>query len=261
MFKAPLDLSVIIVSYKALDMTISCIDSVYQNLTNKISFEVICFDNHSEDGTAEVIRKKFPQVVLIENKENIGFARANNRCFEITQGKNVLLLNNDAYLKDDSLLRMLEFLRSSDDIAVVGGKLIYPDKTLQISYGYFPTFLFNNFFMRTLLKKIRTVFPVKKPVKVDWVSGAYFLIKKEVLDDVGFFDERFWMYYEEIDLCARIRHAGYKIYYYPESVVVHEENSDFSSQKKELRKKFRKIFYEKYYGRFMANFISLFDVK
>lgn len=242
-------------------MTLKCLDSVYQNLTNKISFEVICFDNNSEDETAKAIKEKFPQVILIENKENIGFARANNRCFEIARGGNILLLNNDAYLQDDSLLKMVRFLRSGTDVGCVGGKLIYPNGNLQISYGYFPTFLFNNFFIRALLKKIKLVFPGRRPVKTDWISGAYFLIKKEVLDDVGFFDERFWMYYEEIDLCMRIRHAGYKIYYYPESVVVHEENKDFSDRKKELRKEYRKLFYKKYYGSFMANFISLFDVK
>ena len=184
--------SIIIINYNTCELTTKCIESIYQHLKNKVGYEIICFDNNSSDNSVEAIESRYPKVALIKNKENIGFGRANNYCFKLAKGKNILLLNTDSYLIDDSIIRMMEFLRSRRDIAVVGGALIYPEGGMQINFGKFPTFIFNNYYSRFIHKIAFKLWSLKNPLEVDYISGAYFLIKKEILDEVGYFDERFW---------------------------------------------------------------------
>lgn len=254
-------ISIIIINYNTCDLTLKCIGSIYNHIGREIKYEIVCFDNNSSDGSGDSIASNFPSVKLIRNQENIGFGRANNYCFGIAKGEYILLLNSDTYLIDDSLIRMLGYLRLHNDIAGLGGRLIYPNGEIQINYGKFPTFVFSNYYSRWITKLVMKIINPQAPFKVDYISGAYFLIRKNILQKVGNFDERFWLYYEEIDLCRRMKLKGYRLFYYPMSTIVHLERRSFTEKQINLKHKYRDIFYKKHYGKLMARFISIFNVK
>jgi GT2 family glycosyltransferase len=217
-----MDLSIIIVSFNTKDLLKRCLESL------PLSSEIIIVDNGSIDGAVEMLKKiKEPKIKIIENKENLGFAKAVNQGLKKAKGEYLLLLNSDVFAKKEAFNKLVAFAKDQPQAGVIGGRLLNPDGSPQGSCFYLPTvlrimreFWFNGH--STLNKYI----PLSdKPVEVEAVIGAVFLIPRKVLNKVGFLDERYFMYFEDLDYCRRVREAGFKVYYLPEAEFIHEHGA------------------------------------
>lgn len=215
-----LTVSIVIVNWNTKEFLKDCLFSI----PPEIPHEVIVVDNASSDGSGDFIEKNFPDVRLIKNAANKGFAGACNQGADIARGKYLFFLNPDTILEKDSLGRLLEFVENRSWIGAVGPRLIGRDGRVQNSVRRFPTI--RGIVLRKILpfgRKERLVYrlPDSIPSSVDQVSGAAFLIKKDLWKDVGGMDERFFMFYEEVDLCRRLKDLGYNIYYLPTARIIH----------------------------------------
>jgi GT2 family glycosyltransferase len=245
-----MDLSIIIVNYNTSHLLRKCLASLYQDEDESLQFEVFVVDNGSKDGTLSEIEREYPQVNYIKNRENLGFSRANNQAIARARGKNILLLNSDTEVLPGSLGKMVKFSTAHPEIGVIGSKLLNKNGSLQYSFGKFPTTFTT--ILRLLLppsKRKYILHGYGKAHEVDWVSGASFMIKKEVVEEVGPLDEDYFMYYEETDWCYRIKKMGWKVFYFPSAQVVHN-NKNKKREKKVLRQIRRShlLFYKKNYS-------------
>ncbi|MEJ2348070.1 MAG: glycosyltransferase family 2 protein [Patescibacteria group bacterium] len=220
-----MELSIIIISYNTKDLTRQCIESII-NEGSKIDLEIIVVDNDSKDGSVEELKelwKKYKNLKLIENKENVGFSKANNQGIKTASGRYILLLNSDTKVKRYVFKKLLSFAEKTDDAGVVSPKLLNGDGTLQPSCFYFPTIrnAIREYWLgqKGLFEKY--VPKVKKPVVVEAVVGAAFLITPKALNSVGLLDERYFMFFEDLDYCKRVQEKGLKVYYYPGASIVH----------------------------------------
>jgi len=255
------DLCVIIVNWNVRDLLEACLTSVYR-LTQGIRFEVCVVDNNSSDGSADMVRREFPQVRLITNRENAGFARANNEGLKARPGRYALFLNPDCELIDNAPGEMVAFMDAHREAAGLGCKLIFPEGTPQDSCRHFPslfTDLMENIYLDACFPRSAFFNRIKmgqwghdrlRPVDVAY--GACLLVRGSVLEVVGSFDERFYLYYDEIDLCYRIKKAGGAIYFNPAIAVIHRANQSsrqiqIPSDRWKIRSKL--LFFEKRYGR------------
>lgn len=219
--------SVVLVSYNTrhlLDEMFRCLAAAAQ----AVQLQVIAIDNASRDGSADHIAAHHPEVLLIRNAVNVGFGRANNQALPHVRGEFVLLLNTDAFLEPGALDRTVDFLRRHPDVGVLGARLVGRDGALQPSCRYFPT-VWNEFFWAVGLLRF---FPWVKPVddmawdhrsarECDWVPGCFYLMPRRCVDQVGLFDPRFFVYYEEVDHCRAVKAAGWKVMFTPDTTVVH----------------------------------------
>ena len=184
-------------------------------------------DNSSTDDSPRMVRDKFPQVHLVENRENVGFARANNQAMQRCTGKYILLLNPDTLIASGALQALVDFLDKHPEAGAAGTRILNPDGSLQVSSHPRPTLsreLWRLFYLDRLSPYAE--YPVNKwetnqPQDVDVLMGACLLLRKEVLDQVGFLDEDYFMYSEEVDLCYRIQRAGWRLFWVPRAEVVH----------------------------------------
>ncbi len=257
-------MSIIIVNWNAGHLLKDCLESIYRNI-KKINCEIFVVDNASTDGSLEMVRKEFPQVKLVENKSNLGFAKANNQAISKSGGMYILLLNPDTIVQKHAFQNMLEFMNTHPEAGVVGSKVLYADGSLQLSCGHFPS-LQTEFFHSTLLEEIFSKSPFignfrmsnwdhNSVREVDWVSGSCLLVRKAVITDIGLLDEAIFMYAEDIDWCYRIRNAAWKIYYLPQSKIIHLESQIASTNlSNKLRNGYRGLYYffDKYYGKKVA---------
>jgi len=236
------DLSICVVSWNTKDLLAQCLASVYAN-TQDITFEVFVVDNASGDGSAQMVRERFPQVRLIENSENVGFAKANNQAIRESAGRCVLLLNSDTVVQPDALTQMIIFMDAHPDAGIVGGKLLDPDRSFQASYGDFPTFVSELLNITGLAKWLYgRYYPSHPPEEscearaVDWVGGACLMARRTAIEQVGLPDEGYFMYSEEVDWCYRFHQAGWKIYFLPDAQIVHlgGQSSRLADEKKLL---------------------------
>jgi len=221
------DLTVIVVNYNTRHLFDECFSCLNQASSN-LSVQGLVVDNASTDGSQAFLRAKPSFATAVFNDLNVGFGRANNQAVPLVQGRYALLLNTDAFVAPNTLTKTLAWMDSHPDCGVLGVKLTDRAGALQPSCRYFPT-PFNSFLARTGLQRL---FPWVQPVdnmtwdhaavrECDWVPGCYYLIRREVLDQVGLFDPRYFMYYEEVDHCRRVKAAGWKVVYYPDTSVVH----------------------------------------
>ncbi|MBI5360612.1 MAG: glycosyltransferase family 2 protein [Planctomycetes bacterium] len=230
-----MDISIIIVNYNTRDFIEKCLLSIYSR-RHKASFEVFVVDNASNDGSVEMVRDKFPSVNLTANPQNTGFGAANNIAMKKSSGEYILLLNSDAELTDYALDNCVDFMRNHPACGIMGGKLLYPDGTTQVSVCPFPS-LYIAFTQHLLLVRLfpnsRIFAPhrnalsksdYEKEQKVDWVSGAFMAVNRKCLEQTGLFDEKFFLYYEETDLCLRCHNAGWEIWYSPSAAAIHYAN-------------------------------------
>lgn len=230
-----MDLSVIILSFNTKDITKRCLEHLKEakdfcekKLKNKM--EVIVIDNGSEDGSANMIKEDFPWVKLKALKENTGFSKGSNIGMKQAKNPYILLLNSDVYLEIDNLYKALAYFRVNLNCDALGAKLTYADGRLQHSAGDLPnplniiTWIFG---LSGYHKKNNSFF--RKAHQVGWIMGAFFLLKREVLEKVGGFDEKLFMYLEEVEWCKRISDGGFKIWYVPmiETVHLHGASSNF----------------------------------
>lgn len=228
-------LSIIIVSFNTKDLTIGCLRSIQKEAKN-ISFEVIVIDNNSTDGSADALKEIKKEdywnkrLVLIFNKTNTGYAKANNQGIKKGRGEYFLLLNSDTVVHKDALQNLLSFADKTSDAGVIGSKLLNIDGTLQSSCFHFPTI--SNaikeywFGQKGLFEKYAPT--EKKSTMVDAVVGAVFLITPRARKEVGILDERYWAYFEDIDYCRQTWRKGLKVYYLPTSIVTHYHGASFA---------------------------------
>ena len=226
------DLSVSIVSYRTPAMLRQCLESISAERTG-LTIEVAVVDNASGDGSAEMVAEQFPWVRLIRNQRNRGFAAAHNQALRRASGRYWLVLNSDAAPLPGALRTLVDFLDVHPGMAVVGPRLRYPDGTVQPSRRRFPT-LATLFLESTQLQRFSPSNPVLRryyiadrsddePQDVDWLVGACLCVRAAAGQQVGLFDERFFMYSEELDWCRRFRAAGWRVVYVPAAEVIHFE--------------------------------------
>jgi hypothetical protein len=225
-----LDASVVIVSFNTRDLLRECIRTL-QREAGGVKHETIVVDNASRDGSADMVATEFPEVRLIRSEINLGFAAANNLAFEIARGRYIVLLNSDAFLRPGALPLSIEHMDTNPQVGLAGGRLVGRDGSWQPSARMFPSPLNNLLMMSGLAAKYpksrlmgrmdRSWADPLQPASVDWVPGAYSIIRRSVLDQIGFFDERFFLYFEEVDLCRRVKAAKSEIWYWPDIVVQH----------------------------------------
>ena len=212
-------ISIIIVNHNGLPFTQKCIESLYQFTTSRL-FEIIVVDNNSRDGSVEAIKTQYPKVKVIALQQNIGFGKANNVGASVSIGEYLFFVNNDTIFKEDIILHLGQFLQENHTCGAVGPLLLNSDGSYQHSYGKFPS-LINE--LRT--KRDATVFKDipknRSPKQVDWVSFAAVMIRRSAFEKINGFDDRYFMYFEDADLCFRLQNAGFQIYYCAEYSLIH----------------------------------------
>ncbi len=219
-------LSLIIVNWNTREILLKCLSAVYEHPFS-VDLEVWVVDNASADDSAAAVRQRYPQVKLIECSENIGFARGNNLALERARGEYVLLLNTDALVGPGAIAQLFEFLKTHPAAAAAGPYLLNPDQTLQESCYPFPSlsrefwrmFHLDNLFPYGRYDMSR--WDPTQPRSVDCIQGACLMLRREALNQVGLFDPHFFMYTEEIDLCYRLKKAGWDLYWVPAARVIH----------------------------------------
>lgn len=221
------DVTVIIVNYNTKELLRPCIDALRQGAGGH-RLQIVIVDNDSRDGSADLLRAEYAECELLFNTSNVGFGRANNQAAARSRGRYVLLLNTDAFVARDTLDRTVRYLDEHPACALLGARLVGRDGDLQPSCRYFPT-PWNEFLVRVGLARF---FPSTRlvddmtwdhatPRECDWVPGCYYLVRRQVVDQVGLFDPRFFLYYEEVDHCRAVKAAGWKVVFFPDATVVH----------------------------------------
>ncbi len=274
-----IDLSVIIVNWNTRDMLAECINSIEQT-TPELSLEIIVVDNASSDGSQAMLREKYPQVRLIANQDNVGFAKANNQAMRVAEGRYFLLWNSDAFVppfplkegvpingqKSDAIQTLFRLAEAQPKAGMVGAQLRNADGTFQASHTYFPH-LWQEFLILTGLGRWwhGRWYPScgaedeKGAQIVDYVEGACMLVRRETFQEVGGLDEGFFMYAEEVDWCFAMKQKGWQVWYQPESKVTHLGGG--SSIGRRTRReadlyRSRVRFFRKHYGNFQAELLK-----
>lgn len=271
MLKTPI-ISIIIVSYNTKELTLSCLSSVFTGKKPEEVYEVIVVDNASTDDTVSFIQKNYPQVKVIRNTKNIGFAAANNIGIRIAKAPYILLLNSDAQVQKNTIKGMLQYIRLNSDIGVITCKLVLPNGMIDPAcHRGFPTPWASMCYFLGLEK----MFPKSKLFsgyhlgcrdlttihEIDCPSGAFFLTKKEVIEKVGLLDEDYFMYGEDIDWSFRIKNAGYKIIYNPNEQALHlKKQSGRSHMNNSLRKKTLGYFFDTMLLFYQKHYISRYPL-
>jgi len=224
------DVSIIIVSFNTRDLLRQCLNSVIEEASSLRS-EIIVVENASTDGSAEMVEREFAEVQLIRSEVNLGFGNANNVALEQASGRYFVLLNSDAFLAPGALALALRHMDAHPDCALGGALLVSRDGTWQPSARTFHSVLGDAIVLTGLSGKFpksrlfgrfdRTWADANLATTVDWVPGAFSIIRPDALRKVGRFDPAFFLYYEEVDLCLRLKRAGYKVWYWPDVVVTH----------------------------------------
>ncbi len=244
-----LNLTVIILSFNTKDVTSRCLSKLKaakeyceKRLKNKI--QVVVLDNGSSDNSAQMIKSDFPWVKLIVSKENLGFSKGNNLALKQVKNPFILLLNSDVYMEEESLYKAIAYFRVNLNSDVLGARLNYATGSLQPSAGNLPNpgnliFWILGLSLIPVINKLVSSFHPRdkkyfsKAHPVGWIMGAFFMLKKEVLEKTGGFDEKFFMHMEEIEWCKRIKDKGFEIWYVPQVSVIHlhgaSTNFDLSS--------------------------------
>src|SRR3989344_2960386 len=268
-----MDLSIIIVSYNAADFLKECIESIKKN-TKKLNYEIIVIDNTSSDNSVEMVMKEFPQVSVIESRENLGFSKANNLGTEKSKGRYVLFLNPDTVVYEDSLLNMVKFMDEHTKAGAATCKLVMPNGKLDdAAHRGFPN-PWNSFSYFSGLSK---VFPksklfggynlgfldISKTHEIDACAGAFMMVRRQAGEKIGWWDEDYFFYGEDLEFCFRLKGEGWKIYFVPSISVLHYKGvsggikkvskeittANLETKKRSTNWRFSamKIFYRKHY--------------
>ncbi len=227
---AQYDASIVIVSFNTREILRECLQSVLLEAEG-LNAEIIVVDNNSRDGSDEMVEREFPQVRLIRADTNLGFGSANNLALEQAHGRYFVLLNSDAFLRPGALAIAIRHMDENPDCGLAGGRQTGRNGSLQPSTRSFPTILDEVIVLTGLAARYpksrffgrfdRTWADPNEPTEVDWVPGAFCIIRPAALATTGLFNPIFFLYCEEVDLCLRIKRAGYKIWYWPDIFIVH----------------------------------------
>jgi len=224
----PIALSIIIVNYKTAELTLDLIQSIYDHAPD-VTYEILVMDNGSDEYIEEDLRNRFPAVRFFETGRNVGFAKANNLGIHNSHGSYVLLLNSDTRIFDETLQSMMDYLQIHPNVGVLGPRQIGDDGKYVPSCGNFPTLISE--MLRKIIHerlsmddyRLREGIDDKyaNSTNVDWVSGSCLVVRRKALADVGLLDERFFMYFEDIDFCKRIKDKGWQVQYFPDETILH----------------------------------------
>jgi len=268
MMNRSVEISVIIVSWNQKDLLRACLRSLYSS-SGSAAIEVIVVDNASSDGSATMVEIEFPQALVIRAGENLGFGRATNLGASRARGKYLLLLNSDTEVCEDTCSKMADFMTEHPDVGIVGCRLVDPvGRAWQRSYGNFPTWraeLCEALFLSSIFPRsrifegthIRSESAIVRAC--DWVSGAAMMIRRSAWDAVRGFDEAFFMYYEDVDLCWRVRAAGFTVVFFPFAHVIHHQGASVGKGSAGLLfdLESQRIFCRKHYSRVHCLLIQL----
>lgn len=225
-----MDISLAIVNYNSYKMLFECIHSIYR-FADKCTFEIIIVDNASSDNSVELLEQQFPQAQLIVNKDNLGFAKAVNQAFKVSSGEYFFLLNPDTRLISNIFPGMIEFFHRHPKTGILAPRIIFPDGSLHASTRRFITFLgaimdvfqIHFYFPNNIIanKFNYNHWKHDKTRVVEWVTGAALMTKSEIFETCGMLDERFFMYFEDMDYCESIKKNGLKTYFCPDFALIH----------------------------------------
>lgn len=273
------DISVVLLNYNTRDLTRTCLTTLLASNIHSYTMEIILCDNGSSDATIDMVQKEFPFVVLIDNKKNLGFAAGNNPGIRVAKGRYILLLNTDTEVPRETIATMIRFMDDDRDIGASTCKLLLPDGKMDPAcHRGFPT----PWVACTYLSKLERLFPHTKLFgeyhqgykdvstihDVDCISGAFFLVRHEVVKQVGLLDEDYFMYGEDIDWAYRIRQSGRRIMFNPTVTILHKKKQ--SGRANILRSRrvtteiyfhrynwlFYKKHFEKKYGKILSFFVN-----
>ncbi|HEY8708371.1 MAG TPA: glycosyltransferase family 2 protein [Burkholderiaceae bacterium] len=262
---APLavDVSVVVVNYNTAHL-LPEMWAALERARGGLNLQTIIIDNASRDDSVALLRRDFPDVQLIVNTTNVGFGRANNQALPFIAGRYVLLLNTDAFVAPDTLGKTVAYMDAHADCGILGVRLVGRDGTLQPSCRFFPT-PWNVFLQRTGLKRF---FPAERMVddmawdhastrECDWVPGCYYLVRRELIEQLGLFDPRFFLYSEEVDHCRVAKNAGWKVVFFADTSVIHlggesaKSDSDLTASGKQiaaLQVESELLYFRKHFG-------------
>jgi GT2 family glycosyltransferase len=225
-----LDLSIILVNWNGRELLARALEAVYATVL-QANYEVIVVDNASTDGSVELVRERFPQTILVVNEQNVGFGKANNQAAAMASGRYLLLLNTDCFVHEGTVDQLVHFLDQHTQAGAVGPRLRYEDGSLQRSAMSFPTLLTELWTVLGLAQRfpksplfgryLMTHWDLDSIRQVDALMGACLLIRSSIVQELGLFDEQFFMYSEEVDLCYRLHQAGWQCFFLPTVEATH----------------------------------------
>jgi N-acetylglucosaminyl-diphospho-decaprenol L-rhamnosyltransferase len=260
------EISIIILNWNTRDLLAKCLDSLEQH-KGDLQLEIIVVDNASSDGSQAMLREKYPQVQLIANGQNVGFAKGNNQAMEVARGNYFLLWNSDAFATPGALQALLHLAEKEPKAAITGAQLRNADNSFQASFTPFPNqgreFLILTGLGRALFSP---VYPSlgpeeeKGPQVVDYVEGACLLVRREAYQEVGGLDEGYFMYAEEVDWCYTMVKHGWQVWYQPEAKVIHLGGASSTGRRTHREAdlyRSRVRFFRKHYGSRSAQLLKL----
>lgn len=253
-----IDVSIIIVNYNTCKLTLQCIQSVYDK-TEGLEFEVILVDNNSSDNTIKCVRNKYSDVVIIENATNLGFGKANNIGYKYSKGDYIFLLNSDTVLVNNAVFELYSFMRNNSNIAIAGGRLENRQGEMVHSYSVvLPSLksewegLLRSNWENKLQKKLDLEVERNSYGQIGYITGADMMLRRSLIEEVGMFDEDFFMYFEETEMTSRYDRKGLHSYYLPSARIIHlaGQSSSFKEKKQRMILESRKLYYVKTYSLF-----------
>lgn len=252
------DMSIVLVCWNNKAYLDPCLKSLDEGGL-KSSFDVVVVDNGSTDGSQEMLAEKYPDVNLIQNNENVGLGKASNQGIEATNGRYVLLLNNDTLVNGNALDMLVEFLDAHPEAGAVGGKLLNPDGSFQSGYAPFSTLLEEFLIVTHIGEMLWPGYPShgdSNEIKsTGWLSSACLLVRRSALDQVGLLDENYFIYGDEADLQYRLNKAGWQVYFLPTSEIIHFGGRSMDRWKRrKMVYRGKMMFYKKNYG-FLSTFL------
>ena len=258
-----MDLSIVIVNWNTKKLLLDCLASIYGTIKG-ISFDIFVVDNASSDGSVAAVRTAYPDVKLIENEKNLGFAAANNKALRQMNGKYALLLNTDTVLTDGAIEKIHDYMVTHNDVAMACGQLLNEDGSKQNSVANFPSILsllVNETLLRIIFPK---KFPSKRqeyksPIEVDSCIGACLMVRKKAMDEVGLLDERYFFFLEETDWALAMRKAGWKSCFVPDAKIFHLQGQS-AGDNVNARIMFYRSRYAYFRKWFPGNFLILFSI-
>ena len=261
-------LSIILVNYNGSQFLYDCLNSI-KLYVDHYSSEIIIVDNFSEDSSVNIIKDNFPSYTLFCSESNLGFSKANNLAVKQSQGKYLLFLNTDTILKENTPEILSDYLNEHKKVGVIGSRLTFKDGSYQLSCGRFPNLAIE------FVYKIKAELDYRwhrtfsgfydrqysQTRKVGWVTGACLMMRRDVFEQIGGFDENFFMYFEDKDICKRVTELGYKIIYYPKTTIIHLLGGSSHGIKKNVNKYYRDsqlYYYQKHLGKFQTSILKLY---
>ncbi len=226
-----MDISIIILNYKSRGLALNCIKSIKEADFGDLKYEIIVVDNNSEDSIGEIIAWQYPEIIFIQNKRNLGMGAGNNVGIKKAQGDYITVMNPDTIAFKDTFKKLYNFMEANSEVGLAGPQQFYPNKTIQDSCYRWHNLL-TPIYRRTPLGKLRFAckdldkflmkdFDHQSTREVNWLLGSFLFCRAKALKQVGLFDERFFIYFEDTDLCRRFWQKDWLVVYYPEAKIIH----------------------------------------